>query len=42
METFDFDFGGTGLFDDEIHALADGLSWAQSPLLPVPDWVRLP
>ncbi|WP_446924770.1 hypothetical protein [Klebsiella pneumoniae] len=42
METFDFDFGGTGLFDDEIHALADGVPWAQSPLLPVPDWVRLP
>lgn len=38
----DFDFGGTGLFDDEIQALADGQPWTQSPLPAVPDWVRLP
>ena len=37
----DFDFGGTGLFDDEIQILADGQPWAQSPLPPIPDWVRL-
>ncbi|MGQ3665330.1 hypothetical protein [Citrobacter braakii] len=35
-----FDFGGTGLYDDDIAQLAALYPWQQSPLPPIPAWVR--
>lgn len=35
-----FNFGGTGLYDDETAQLATQRPWCQSPLPPAPAWVR--
>ncbi|ELV9460650.1 hypothetical protein [Salmonella enterica] len=35
-----FDFGGTGLYDEETALLATQRPWCQSPLPPAPAWVR--
>ena len=34
-----FNFGGSGLFDDNVQALGEEQPWEQSPLPSLPDWV---
>ncbi|EIK1335567.1 hypothetical protein LJV55_004060 [Salmonella enterica] len=34
-----FDFGGTGLYDEDIQQLANLHPWSQSPLPAAPEWL---
>lgn len=36
-----FDFGGTGLYDEDIGKLAEQHPWSQSPLPSAPEWLPL-
>lgn len=36
-----FDFGGTGLYDEEIQRLGETRPWEQHPLPNAPAWIRV-